>query len=414
MRKIIKVLLSVTVVCLIVSCTSLRSDPDSEFRSSETPAGIEDEAAIGVIPASDESYGTAAALDSAEQESLDSDGPEVYPPLNDEMLIKTMQEQLPWNMIQVFDAGKPLAIVHDLDKNGYEDVLVLVVQGDAETDATVDNLSKSARLFESEKEYFSYFLLIFYQNNGEIILRYTVPVSRQLVFNEMTTYEVKSGSDFPYSLLFSFRTRSGIEKELVILSGYGITNFTLRENLSEFTLVDDIDDDGFTDIILHEQGFEEGTGFETFLTWYKWNSREYTEYKNTNIVRNLRNFFDECSRLLKEGSFEAFFEYALDSEGLRELKKQGLTETEILKRIFRAADGSPGHEEFFELKNFSAIIFPEIMETPFSYDTRNEFRHTVSVRLRRPGGESVICLAELRMKQNPFQDRQFCFCPGIK
>jgi hypothetical protein len=230
----------------------------------------------------------------------------------------------------------------------------------------------------------------------------------------MSPFEIKEGSDFPYSLLFSFRTRSGIEKELVILSGYGITSVTLRENLSEFSHIEDIDGDGFVDIIIHEQGFEEGTGFETFLTWYKWNLREYTEYKNTNIVRNLREFFSSCSSLLKVGKFAAFFDYALDEETLTGLKKQGLTDTEILKMVFKPADSSPGYDNFFELDNFTAVVFPEIMETPFSYDSRNEFRHTVSVRFSRKGGDSLICLGELRMKSNPFQDRQFCFCPGIK
>ena len=140
--------------------------------------------------------------------------------------------------------------------------------------------------------------------------------------NGVKPFEVRKGSDFPYALEFQFRTRTGIEKELVILSGYGITHFTIRENLSEITLIQDIDEDGFSDIIVHEQGFEEGTGFETFLTWYKWNLREYTEYRSTNIVRNLKQFYVVCAEFLRSGDYAGFLDYALDSEALSALKKQ--------------------------------------------------------------------------------------------
>ena len=420
MRNLPAIISAFVVISVTLSCQSLEPVPPVDVESSAvadespgvTEAPIAGEAGRGgQIPASgaDDTAG-----DETEETRPDSHLPPKAPPLSRMTLLSAVDEMLPWNMIQVHDDGVPFTVVHDLDKNGYDDALVLAVEGDSKTDASSANLSKSSRLFSTQKEYFNYFLLIFYQYSGDLILRYTVPVSRQLVFNGMTPFEIKEGSDFPYSLMLSFRTRSGIEKELVILSGYGITSFSLRENLSEFSHIYDIDDDGYSDIIIHEQGFEEGTGFETFLTWYKWNSREYTEYKNTNIVRNLRKFFVDCSILLKEGRFEAFFDYALDSEALRELKKQGLTDTEILKMVFGSADGSPAYDDFFEQMSFTSIVFPEIMETPFSYDTRNEFRYTVSVRFSRHGGDSQICLGELRMKQNPFEDKQFCFCPGIE
>ncbi|MBI9107251.1 MAG: hypothetical protein JEZ04_10960 [Spirochaetales bacterium] len=419
MQKKVVIILAV-IFALLVSCTSTNSE---NRNSSATGAAGNASAGTQAWASSLHEAGNAASnTDAAGGDSstqaraggIDAEEITAAPPLGRAALLQTVGAQLPWNMVTVHDEKGPLVTIHDLDKNGYEDVLVIAVEGGMDTDSSTVNLSKSSRLFEAEKDFFNYFLLIFYQYDGSIMLRYTVPVSRQLVFSGMRPFEIKRGSDFPYALLFTFRTRSGIEQELVILSGYGITSLSLRENLSEFTHIDDIDDDGYTDIVLHEQGFEEGTGFETFLTWYKWNLREYTEYKNTNIVRNLRAFFNDCSMLLKEGSFKAFFEFALDAEGLRELKKQGLTDSEILYKIFPPADGSPGYDDFFLRGDFTAVVFPEIMETPFSYDTRNEFRHTVSVRFSRHGGESLICLGELRMKRNPFQDRQFCFCPGIK
>jgi hypothetical protein len=332
-------------------------------------------------------------------------------PMTELELLLSIEKKMPWNLVQVTDGAEPLIIFHDLDKNGYEDALVLAIEGGPDKDASVENLSRSARLFQNEKDYNIYFLLIFYQNENGVSLRYTVPAAKQLVFNGMKPFQIRTGSDFPYAVNLSFRTRSGIEEELIILSGYGITRFRLVNNLSVTTMVSDIDGSGYNDIIIHEQGFEEGTGFETFLTWYKWNLREYIEYKNTNIVRNLREFFRISSDSLKSGDAGAFFNYAVDPELLSEVKKQGFSDSEILEMIFRPADGGDWENGgFFEQESFSAVVFPDLMETPFSYDGSTDFRHTVSVRFGVQGGESRICLAELRMKKNPFQEKQFCFC----
>lgn len=333
---------------------------------------------------------------------------DALPPLSNTELFDEIYAMMPWNMTAVKDGSRPIVITHDLDKNGYEDALVIAVEGgDSEDD--IEELSKSARLFQSGREYSNFLLLIFYQYSDEVILRYTVPVSKQLVFSGVEPVEIKQGSDFPYALLFSFRTRAGIEQELIILSGYGITRFSIKENLSEITLIEDIDEDGYEDIIVHEQGFEEGTGFETFLTWYKWNLRDYTEYRTTNIVRNLRQFYLICSEYLRAGETAAFLDYALDPEALSELKMQELSDLEILQMIFLPVDATAPAEGFFDGGGFNTVVFPEIMETPFSYANRMDFRQQVSVRMGRTGEQSRIYLAELNMKKNPFQNKQFCF-----
>ncbi|MDC7226186.1 MAG: hypothetical protein PQJ61_05435 [Spirochaetales bacterium] len=340
--------------------------------------------------------------------SAGSEAVQTLPPLTEPELFSKIYSMMPWNVNAVMDGGRPIVILHDLDKNGYEDALVVAVEGRGEI-VDLEDFSKSARLFQSGQEYAIFLLLIFYQSPDGVVLRYTVPVSKQLVFNGVEPIEIKRGSDFPYALKFSFRTRSGIEQELIILSGYGITRFTIKENLSEISLMEDIDEDGYEDIIVHEQGFEEGTGFETFITWYKWNLREYTEYKTTNIVRNLRDFFLICSEYLRAGQISSFLDYALDSEALTKLKTQGYSDTAILEMIFRSSGDPESVSGFFDSGGFTTVVFPEIMETPFSYANRMDFRHQVSVRLGRMGHQSEIFLADLSMKKNPFQNKQFCF-----
>ena len=332
-------------------------------------------------------------------------------PLSESELLAGIYERMPWNMVAVKDGSRPMVIIHDLDKNGYDDALVVAAEG-GEQDFELEELSKSARLFKSGQQYSNFLLLIFYQYGDGLVLRYTVPVSKQLVFSGVEPVEIKRGSDFPYALLFSFRTRAGIERELIILSGYGITRFTIKENLSEISLIEDIDEDGFQDIIVHEQGFEEGTGFETFITWYRWNLREYTAFKTTNIVRNLRQFFLVCSEYMRAGEIAGFLDYAVDPEVLSALRERGVSDQEIVAMIFAPA-AAADTEGFFRNGGFSTIVFPEIMETPFSYANRMDFSHQVSVRLGRKGEQSQIFLAELNMQKNPFQEKQFYFSVNI-
>ncbi|MDC7126886.1 MAG: hypothetical protein PQJ46_15045, partial [Spirochaetales bacterium] len=160
------------------------------------------------------------------------------------------------------------------------------------------------------------------------------------------------------------------------------------------------------------QGFEEGTGFETFITWYKWDYKEYSEYKTTNIVRNLKAFYLICSEYLRAGEISEFLSYAIDSDALSRLKKQGLTNNDIMNLVFKPVDGVRVPDNFFDTGSFSNVVFPDIMETPFSYENRNDLRHPVFVRFNRPGEKSIIFLAELVMKKNPFQNKQFCFDLG--
>ena len=407
--KIVRLFSALIFPILIASCITPAGAPVSAGEQAEEAGGIRTaetaESNEQRPPVPDEEDRTRFETD---DKTESEPAVELLPALTPAQLNDRIRELMPWNMSIVSDSGSPLIIHHDLDKNGYEDALVVAVEGgDVNPDLT--EFSKTARLFQSERP--SNFLLkIFYQHSGDVRLRYTVPVSRQLVFDGIEVFEIRKGSDFPYSIRFHFRTRAGIEDELVILSGYGITHFTIKENLSEITIVEDIDQDGYNDIIVHEQGFEEGTGFETFLTWYKWNLREYTEYRSTNIVRNLREFFLVCTEELRAGELGSFLDYALDSEAYSGLKKQGYSDADIVSLIFRSADGGESDPGWFEDGGFTTVVFPDLMETPFSYANRNDFRHQVAVRFGRPGGESRIFLAELIMNRNPFQDKQFCFC----
>ena len=423
--KVFRIISAVFLTMILFSCATEKASDSREVSLSDEISAVSQSYHDPHSGYSSEEDKAEINTDAVNPDKTEPSEKKEEPVLNPELPLHDfklkVREMMPWNMRAVLDGGEPLLIIHDLDKNGYRDALVVAVEDSGDDETELAALSKTARLFQSDRRYTNFMLLIFYQYSDDVILRYTVPVSQQLVFSGVQPFEIKKGSDFPYALEFTFRSRSGIEKELVILSGYGITHFPVHENLSEITIVEDIDDDGYRDIIVHEQGFEEGTGFETFLTWYKWNRLEFTEYKNTNIVRNLREFFIVSAEFLRAGDYAGFLSYALDPQTLLLLKKQGLSEQEILNKIFYPAVSSVNSEDadgedtvnFFTDSGFNAVVFPELMETPFSYEKRNDFSHQVSVRFRPPGSESRIYLAEIKMKKNPFEDQQFCFTVDV-
>ena len=164
-------------------------------------------------------------------------------------------------------------------------------------------------------------------------------------------------------------------------------------------------------MVLHQQGFEEGRGYETFLIWYKWNGRDFEEYRSTNVVRNLNRFLDTAEEQLVSGQWAVFIETVLPDTREHALRQQGLENYEILARIFTCEDSSSKDlfEPPLESGRFLKIIFPDFYETPFSREDVNRFEIPVQVRFIDKDNRSILCSAVIYMKRNPFEGQQFGF-----
>ena len=105
---------------------------------------------------------------------------------------------------------------------------------------------------------------------------------------------------------------------------------------------------------------EEGTGYETFLTWHRWNGKTFYEYRTTNVVRNLNTFLRSTKELLLEGRYNEFISYGVDPLRAAALKKAGLKDSEIALRSLGIKDPA---------------LLIEINELQFDLDSINDWKY---------------------------------------
>jgi len=330
------------------------------------------------------------------------------PPLTGAALAGRIIRELPGEFLPLREQGRMIFLLHDLDKNGYEDVILLGIRRQEGISGDAGQLRDPGRLFFEKKQPVEFLLFVFYQSPGDISLRYTVPLGRKLVFLKLTVRQIRTGRDLPYTVCVSFKTSGGTEEDWVILHGRGISTFSIQETLSIIPVVDDIDGDGYLDVVVHEQGVEEGLGYETFLTWYKWDGRDFREFRSSNIVRNLRNFFQETGDRIMEGDWTGAVENGLFPEVLEGLRNQGLSDREILDRLFRPL--AEGGLSLTELQP-AGLIFPSFMETPFTYESRQKPEFSFTVGAYTGTGSDSYFEGITEMNRNPFQSHQFGFVP---
>jgi hypothetical protein len=158
----------------------------------------------------------------------------------------------------------------------------------------------------------------------------------------------------PYCVSSSFQTAEGKERIWVIFSRYNkFSTFTISDTVSEHTVLRDINSNGVLDVVRWSQIFEEGTGYETFLTWYRWNGLKYVQHESANVVRSLNSFLSQAGRLLQAGLWEEAFSHMMSPADYRRYRDEGYDYSELFELLFTgeaaaesAADGgSAGPED---------------------------------------------------------------------
>jgi hypothetical protein len=331
------------------------------------------------------------------------------PALTKDLLVKTALAELPPDMAPVLRDSGPWGIFHDLDKNGYTDYLLLVLEGVENPEHThVDYLQDSLRLFDEDSSYLKFAVAIFYQYPDDVINRYNIFLGNKLVLQDFFFQEIRLGRDFPYTVAVTFQTLEGTEDEWIILQGRGISRFTLDYTLSKTSRIGDIDGDGLVDILVYQQGFEEGRGFETFITWFRWNGKDFVPHNRTNVMRNLRDFFTAAEEKIPSLGWERCFDRCLDLSQLADLRKAGKGGEEILSRFFQPLPGQEDVPPLFRLDPVGAV-FPRVLEDPFYYSRGGPLRFSLIVKVDDRGGDSFFYQGLLGMADNPFGKNQFAF-----
>ncbi len=306
-----------------------------------------------------------------------------------------------------------LAVYEDLDGNGYLDACVLCVEDQDPGRATFEVLSDDSRLYLEVLQPFTCSIQFFLQKNGKLYRSGIARLGRKLVLESFTELRLGDDSSLPAGAAAQFKTRGGSVREWALFLPEGISRFTIYESLSIIPVIDDIDGDGVIDVVVHHQGFEEGSGYETFMIWYKWNGNGFVEHRSTNIVRNLNAYLDKAAEFLTAGEWEAFIHKALSPAEEDRFREAGLSFYRMLPYIFDCgleSDESP-FKDTSQPVEFIQVVFPDFYETPFSREDVNRFNIPLQVRLVTGDHDVYLCSAVIYMKRNPFQEEQFGFVP---
>ena len=274
-------------------------------------------------------------------------------------------------------------------------------------------LSDFARLFGRSVDPYDFSLELYEQKAGKAVYRTSVPFGRQPVIESFSLVPLSEAA-LPAAVSAGFLTPQGGEREWVIFSRSGkMSRMTLHESPSRKSRMIDLDHDGMLDIMLQEQITEAGTGYETFLTWYRWDGEAYREHLTTNLVRNLNTFLKKSRETLITLGYDDFIRFAVSSE---EFGPGNGKNRDILRALFEPH--LPGYEEnalpeeqnpMLREKRIVEVTFPEISENPFSLEGENGYAFNIPLRIVFEGGEYFFYRSRIELAGNPFSERQFTF-----
>jgi hypothetical protein len=272
-------------------------------------------------------------------------------------------------------------------------------------------LSDSSRLFQENIELVPFSLLMFVNSGGNFRRHKILNINEHVVFETFEKTNLFKNRTLPVIITVTFQSVEGSEVELLVFdnsSGQSRCRHTLAETLSTQHRLEDIDGNGMIDLYIKEKAMEEGTGFETFLTWYRWDGRDFVEYRSRNVVRNLNAFLATATELLLAGELRETVDFLVDPSETRGLKRKGWSDDRIL--IHTLGLQEVGIETFPALRE---VVFPAFLEDPFTGEDAEGSSFEVTYRMIDLNGTSYIAKTLLYMLPNPFKDRQFAFTANL-
>jgi hypothetical protein len=306
--------------------------------------------------------------------------------------------------------GRVPLLLQDLNHDGHPECLAVAVQDRTLKPADIEALSQPARLFDSPGVRFA---LLFYGNyQGSLRRPALIDLGQRRVFEALTRTPLIAGRAVPLVVTVSFLNPDGREQELLVFDNAGGSpryRRSLVERLGARSWLEDIDGDGTLDILTRERVLEEGVGYETFLSWSRWNGKAFVEAATRNVLRSLAGFLASVREALLAGDRRRLAELASEGRELARLRARGLSEGEALAALLGLkAAGLP------ELPGVTEVVFPRILEDPFSARDATGQYFELTYRLVVENGLSYLPTARLYMLRNPFGDRQFAFRPAVE
>jgi hypothetical protein len=302
-------------------------------------------------------------------------------------------------------------VLHDLDNDQHPECLSLAIPSQGIDSKLIGRLGDSSRLFEEDVEPIPFFLLVFTNKQGNFRRLNVLDIGEHFVFESLDTTNLYATRSLPVIITVSFQTVEGREVELLVFdSGSGLPRYrhTLTETLSTKHTLEDIDGNGMMDLFVKEKAMEEGTGFETFLIWYRWNGRDFVEYRTRNVVRNLNSYLEEATDLLLAGDLQDTVHLLVEPSRAKAFRRKGWSNDRIL--IHTLGLEEVGITAFPSLRE---VVFPVFLEDPFLDEDDRGFSFDITYRMIDLNGTSYIAKSRLYMLTNPFNDRQFAFTSAL-
>ncbi len=287
------------------------------------------------------------------------------------------------------------------------------------------DLANMSRLFSDEIRPGKYYVALFLRSPSGLVSMYRIPLGSWFVFEEFKGFQLNEKEKMPYAVSISFQTHEGKESQWVCFSKYNeFSFFSFKNSISVSSEVRDINDNNFVDIIEWRKVFEEGTGYETFLTWYKWDGSKFAQHDTTNIVRKLNQFLHSTSSLLSMGKWEQGFSLMMAKDLFLEMERKEISRGKLFLRLFPA---KPGRDDELEIEDdqladlidsgdrvFNSVIVPRVLENPFSgkgKPSSQNYQTRFSIRFILRDGRSSVRECSVKMNENPFAPQQYFLQP---
>ena len=332
--------------------------------------------------------------------------------LSNQHIIRQITQFRDKEWVQLRSGRTPVAVLYDINDDNRFDAVVLEVQSDDDK-ISIEELSDFSRVYDPEAEPYLFALRLFLQTDEGMVPARQLPLGERIVFEKMEPLFISSRDTVPRGVSLSFQSSSGSAEEWVFFSGDDVSRLTLKESLSVQPEIIDIDDDTFLDVLFFEKGYEEGTGYETYIFWFKWDGFGYSEHAVINILRNLKIFMSTSLEYLEEGDWEEFVLFGLSERRREDYKSVGNSAEAIVARLFLPLDDNEESEEEFLFTDLTIdrLVYPELYENPFRKNSAGDFIFPLRLRVIAEEGDFVYGTYIL-MQPNPFMSRQFTFSIG--
>lgn len=352
-------------------------------------------------------------LENANAEKLKAGKPA---PQTIQQSVRTAIAGLPAEKKPVVKNGKPLYFTCDIDGDDIEDLFILTITTPHREKADFNYLSDFRRLFDSGDEEAAFEIAVFLRKNSGVTPAKTVPIRTGRVLAAFDEIPFRTPGKPPFGLSLIFPTASGRDHVWIIFSSLPRhTVFKFQERPDAKAFIHDIDGNGTTDLLMFEDVFEDSTGYETYITWYRWDGTAYRKHRTTNVVRNLKKFFETSKEFLLSGSLRQFLTYSLTPKDAALSRSLGIqkTLTGIFKPVF--FDGRypdiPDDSDFGTeiIKSaISEVVYPQVFENPFILRETGPDSFPLTIRVT-VDGENYFFTARLAMNSNPFGGKMFHF-----